>query len=426
MKKLNKIIFLLVALVLVLTTYSFGTENDIEPRRGSYYENDLDNEISNEQENVLDSELANEVGEDAILDDTSSETGETTKGNDYFVNNDFYSLDSTANITMDVNGNVFVVGEVANFENVYIDGDVFVFAREVNFDGTTITGSVFIGAQNLKFNGNAYDAYILASRADFLYSSTIGRNARIAAETVYLDGEIYANAYITGNEINVGNEAVIYGDLSYTAETEAEIPETANIGNVNYTKKVVNDATKEFNQMSIYMQAISFVFKTAIVSAFILICGNKFIKMHKQESVGKNIAKSIGNGAVSIILIPILIVVLIITIVGAGLGVVLLGIYIMLIYFASAIAALSITYSIFKNKVESKLSLWIISLVVAAVIWGIGRIPVIGWVISVILVLMGLGAAVRSIFYKSKKVEEKSETKLESDQEAIEDGENKE
>ena len=98
----------------------------------------------------------------------------------------------------------------------------------------------------------------------------------------------------------------------------------------------------------------------------------------------------------------------------------------MLIYFASAIAALSITYSIFNNKVESKLSLWIISLVVAAVIWGIGRIPVIGWVISVILVLMGLGAAVRSIFYKSKKVEEKSETKLESDQEAIEDGENKE
>ena len=155
MKKLNKIIFLLVALVLVLTTYSFGTENDIEPRRGSDYENDLDNEISNEQENVLDSELANEVGEDAILDDTSSEKGETTKGNDYFVNNDFYSLDSTANITMDVNGNVFVVGEVANFENVYIDGDVFVFAREVNFDGTTITGSVFIGAQNLKFNANA-------------------------------------------------------------------------------------------------------------------------------------------------------------------------------------------------------------------------------------------------------------------------------
>ena len=97
----------------------------------------------------------------------------------------------------------------------------------------------------------------------------------------------------------------------------------------------------------------------------------------------------------------------------------------MLIYFASAIAVLSITYSMFKNKVESKLSLWLISLVLAAVIWGIGRIPVIGWVVSVIIVLMGLGAAVRSIFYRTKK-EEKLESKLETEQEAIEEKEDKE
>lgn len=424
MKKLNKIFVLLITLVLVLTTYSFGTEKAIEPRRGSSSENELSNSID-ETEDDVSNELNNEVNNSVSNELENAISEDSLENGDYFLNNDLYSFKSTTDVDMDVNGNVFVIGEVANFENVYIDGDVFVVAREVNFDGTTITGSVFVGAQNIKFNGNAYDAYILADKVDFLYSSTIGRNARVVAETLYLDGEIYSNAYITGNTINIGDEAVIYGDLSYTAEEEAEIPETANIGNVNFTKTVVNEATKEFNNMSIYMQAISFVFKTAIVSAFILVCGNKFSKMHKKDSAGKSIAKSIGSGAVAIILIPILIVLLIITIVGAGLGIVLLGIYIMLIYFASAIAVLSITYSMFKNKVESKLSLWLISLVLAAVIWGIGRIPVIGWVVSVIIVLMGLGAAVRSIFYRTKK-EEKLESKLETEQEAIEEKEDKE
>lgn len=411
MNKLSKIFVLLISLVLVFATYSFATESEIEPR------DIIDEKSLNETENYTNSETNNMIDENFLLDDN-------TEGSDYYIDDDLYSIGDTEDITMDVNGNVFVLAEVANFKNVYIDGDVFVCAREVNFDGTTVNGSIFAAAQNIKFNGNAYDAYILAQDVDFLYSSSIGRNARIAADTIYLEGEIYSSAYIAGDKITIGDEAVINGNLAYTSRNEATIPSTASIGNVSFTREVENEATEEFDKMSIYMEAVSFVLKTAIISAFLLVFCNKFTKMHKEENAVKNIAKSIGNGAVSIIIIPCLIVMLMITIVGAGLGAVLLGIFIILLYFSMAIASLSIPASIFKDKVESKLGLWILSLVTAVIIWGLGKIPTIGWIISLIAVLIGVGVTIRSIFYKNKKHKETSEVEVLSKEDSVEENEN--
>ena len=59
-------------------------------------------------------------------------------------------MDNSVDVKTDVNGNVFVMGETVNFENIYVEGDVFVLAKKVNFNNSIVNGSVFALAQEIK------------------------------------------------------------------------------------------------------------------------------------------------------------------------------------------------------------------------------------------------------------------------------------
>lgn len=410
--KTKKIFAVLIIFSILFSTFVFATEENnetkIEPRTAV-----SDEGISNETQTYVDPETGEEY-DISLLNEDKDDYYEGDS--EEYIDGDLYNMDNSVDVKTDVNGNVFVMGETVNFENIYVEGDVFVLAKKVNFNNSIVNGSVFALAQEIKFDANAYDVYALGEKVIFSENSYIGRTVRASAKKLELNGNIDANAYITAENLVIGDDTIISGKLSYTSEKAGEISEKAQIGSVEFNQSTQpeTEATAEFFGLSILMEAVSYVFKVAIISALIIAFCNRFVKISKEEKVGKTLIKSLGSGALALILTPCIALALICTVIGTGFGIVLMGAYAIVLFFASAIASTGIAVNLFNTKINSKLGLWGASLGTALVIWCLGQIPAIGWLISLFVILIGLGLLTKTIFYKEndKKVKGKKDRKV--------------
>ena len=410
--KTKKIFAVLIIFSILFSTFVFATEENnetkIEPRTAV-----SDEGISNETQTYVDPETGEEY-DISLLNEDKDDYYEGDS--EEYIDGDLYNMDNSVDVKTDVNGNVFVMGETVNFENIYVEGDVFVLAKKVNFNNSIVNGSVFALAQEIKFDANAYDVYALGEKVIFSENSYIGRTVRASAKNLELNGSIDANAYITAEKLVIGDDTIISGKLSYTSEKAGNISEKAQIGSVEFNQSTQpeTEATAEFFGLSILMEAVSYVFKVAIISALIIAFCNRFVKISKEEKVGKTLIKSLGSGALALILTPCIALALICTVIGTGFGIVLMGAYAIVLFFASAIASTGIAVNLFNTKINSKLGLWGASLGTALVIWCLGQIPAIGWLISLFVILIGLGLLTKTIFYKEndKKVKGKKDRKV--------------
>jgi hypothetical protein len=425
--KTKRIIALLVALMLIFTTLTYATEkttnvstteteddveqNEIMPRTSVISEDDDSDEIV-----YVNPEIEEEYGI-SLLDEDYTDT------NSDYIDGDFYGAADTVDITSNINGNAFAMGGTVNISNTYISGDVFVLAKELNITNSIIAGSIFTAANEINFleDSAASNIYAFVQIATFDDSSYIYSDIKIAGNEVTLGGQISRNAFIATKILNVSDEISILGKLNYSADSEVNIASTANINEYNFTQNSTEneDAVDDFNAMTVFMSALAFLIKVAIISGFLLIYSNNFRKVNNNGSA-KKIAKFAGSGLLVLILVPIIAIILAFTVVGAGISVILIGIYAILLYCAIAIASLSIAMLILKNKENSKLKTWILSLVVALVIWLVGKIPGIGLICKFIAIIIGLGSLKATIFYKNKdNKEEVSGLAKELDQENI-------
>lgn len=410
--KTKKIFAVLIIFSILFSTFVFATEENnetkIEPRTAV-----SDEGISNETQTYVDPETGEEY-DISLLNENKDDYYEGDS--EEYIDGDLYNMDNSVDVKTDVNGNVFVMGETVNFENIYVEGDVFVLAKKVNFNNSIVNGSVFALAQEIKFDANAYDVYALGEKVIFSENSYIGRTVRASAKNLELNGNIDANAYITAENLVIGDDTIISGKLNYTSEKAGDISEKAQIGSVEFNQSTQpeTEATAEFFGLSILMEAVSYVFKVAIISALIIAFCNRFVKISKEEKVGKTLIKSLGSGALALILTPCIALALICTVIGTGFGIVLMGAYAIVLFFASAIASTGIAVNLFNTKINSKLGLWGASLGTALVIWCLGQIPAIGWLISLFVILIGLGLLTKTIFYKEndKKIKSKKDRKV--------------
>lgn len=414
--KTKKIFAVLIIFSILFSTFVFATEENnetkIEPRTAV-----SDEGISNETQTYVDPETGEEYDISLLNENENGNEDDYYEGDsEEYIDGDLYNMDNSVDVKTDVNGNVFVMGETVNFENIYVEGDVFVLAKKVNFNNSIVNGSVFALAQEIKFDANAYDVYALGEKVIFSENSYVGRTVRASAQKLELNGSIDANAYVTAENLVIDSDATISGKLSYTSENTGNISDKAQIGSVEFNQRTQpeTEATVRFLGLSILMEAVSYVFKVAIISALIIAFCNRFVKISKEEKVGKTLIKSLGSGALALILIPCIALALIFTVIGTGFGIVLMGAYAIVLFFASAIASTGIAVNLFNTKINSKLGLWGASLGTALVIWCLGQIPAIGWLISLFVILIGLGLLTKTIFYKEndKKVKGKKDRKV--------------
>jgi len=266
-----------------------------------------------------------------------------------------------------------------------VGGELIVVGGSVNISSnTTVKGDLISASGLISMNGD------------------IGGNAKIVGGVVNINGHIKGNVVVKADEkITISEGAVIDGNLEYSAQSaEAlKIEEGAIIsGKTSFTEiktlsKMDAKTTKGFFLSAIGTFAIYKLF-AFIVTALILFLLFKGFSNSVSKNAEGNYLRFIGKGFIALIIIPATVVLLFITILGIPLGILTLLSYIFLILisciYANVIFGAWISKFIYKSNAITVTWKNIIAGTILLAL--ITYIPFIGWIISLIVFLISLGA----------------------------------
>ncbi len=319
------------------------------------------------------------VNVDNIQDDLYAAGGTVlVSGN---IKGNLFATGGTVTVDGSISNNAYVAGGTVVVRSV-IGGDMFIGGGDVQVSNSTIEGDVYIGGGSVTLN------------------SPVNGKVRIGGGNIYLNAPVAGNVEVDGGKLTLGSKALLSGTLTYRTPREATMEPGS---------KVLGKVTYEFRDYGKYKNALTMIALVRFLMLFIssLVLG-LFFRRYFVE-VTKGVAHSpwaeLGRGFASAALLPIGSIILLITIVGVPLGILGLMACIGLIVFSIISAAIilgSVLLKWLSKNPEFKIN-WKTILLGSFVFSLLTFIPIAGWAIQGILVLMALGWIVHKSWQSIKQ-----------------------
>lgn len=325
------------------------------------------------------------------------------------------SFFSGQNIRIDgnINATTFATGLSVQV-NGDIDGDLFVAGQDIIINGN-VTGSVFSASQNVTINGdvgnNIYfagavlkvksrvdgSAFLAGQNAYLEDGTTVGKDAFIGASSAYQNGIINGDLFSSSDYLFVGGK--IGGDLNYESSQKADFANDSEvIGKTNWEeiKTETQPQPNRFNLTSgrIIRILLSLLASLVIWLAIGLIRPGVWIVL--AEKISNSPLKTLGVGAASLILIPIVSVLAMFTVIGIPLSIITLSLYAISIYLSKIIISVFVGYWFQKRFDWPNAAAIVLFLLSMIILYGLGLIPIVGMTLSFFISAFGLGSIVLS------------------------------
>ena len=320
------------------------------------------------------------------------------------VNGDVYAGAESVRVSGTVNGDLHVGAGVFYLSGKVRD-DVYVGAGSVSVSGAVIGDSLLIGSGNVNIDSSSsIGGSLLAGAGNINIYAPVARNIMIGAGTVDLNSKVGGEVRLGAGEISVGPDTKIAKDLYYTVGEEGrEIKMSEGATVSGKIQKIENKFTDRaeiekaktgfsgaFKAFSLIGTIISFL--GALIVGYL---GLRFFPKTFTESsklVSTSFLKSLGVGfLVTIVIVPILIV-LAITGVGLPLAGILFLIFLINFYLAKIVVSVSLGEWITKKfnwKFKSAYGVFAVGLLAFYIL---KMIPIFGFLISLVVLWIGLGA----------------------------------
>lgn len=397
------IIFIVFLLTISMTSISKAENKEIQPRtladdnealiEPHTSENDI-MLIDNSEENTLEENLysinkdnitvnQNVSGDAFILSGESVTIDSKISGNAFII--------SAKNVTINSNiaGNAFIIApnNITLGKSGVIQNGLFSMSENLNIDGT-IQGNVYSIAETFSLEENA--SLLLDLYAEFKDAS--------------IKGKINRDVNISCESVSFAQTASIGRNFNYTSTNELTIPENIIKGTTNFTKdineeisSVVTPTVKMLDTLYKICCFITFVLVIFIITKWL---GAKFTKEHVNFT--KNVLIYALFGLIALIAIPILIIILLSIGITASLAWVLLALYILSLLVSSAVAIIVIA-NLCADKLKDRITmnntvLKVLCLVGLCIVYKLLKfIPILGGLISFIIILIGIGILIKTI-----------------------------
>lgn len=332
------------------------------------------------------------------------------------------------NLTIDsqVDGDLYCAGRKVTI-NGNVSGDILCAAQQIEIKGK-VAGSIRVAAQMIDLEGQvSKNATIFAQNITIglpvvisgdLYtaSSNITFNGRVLkswaahAESINLNGFVGGNTNLVVNQLTLGKGAVLQSKLNYTSSQDATLTSgsklaqglnrsipTSKTGALDTQKKfwiMPTTAAKGLDITGKIMGAIWGLIMGAIVVLIFPIWVSKSSSMI-WDKTGKSALWGLLVWAVA----PVLIVMSVITIIGIPLAF-FMGLALLVVAgLAHIVAATAVGHRIITDKKQKLILVWFVGFLILTVLsW----LPIIGWLVSLLVLLIGTGAVKRSFFEKKK------------------------
>ncbi len=317
-------------------------------------------------------------------------------------------------VDADVDGDVFAAGQDITI-NGDIRGDLLAAARTVRINGR-VSGNVRCAVSDLDLNSEIGksltaaaaqvrlhenseiedDALVFAGTA--LFSGTVGRQALGAGGDFRMYGPVGGSINFWGVEnLTLGQSASVNGDLNYSSPNEADIlPGAIITGETRWEQTQRTEQKVRPEGINWIALLIWFVAGIVVWGVFILIFPR--IWSGFSDNILRSPGSALGWGALALIVAPLAALLLLITVIGMPLSLTLIMAYLLTVYAAKIIVGDAIGRFLsarlgWEGRVHG---IWTFMIGFAALIL-LGRIPVAGFFISLIVAAVAIGAVVLAI-----------------------------
>jgi hypothetical protein len=241
--------------------------------------------------------------------------------------------------------------------------------------------------------------------------STVTGDVVILGGTLNANGEIQGNLNSLGGSLFLGDSAVVDGDLSmlggslHQADGAQVMGEVVNggVGSVNVSVPTLNSGSTFFSNLVSTLKPL-FNFLGTLVNSLILAALAMLVVLiwpQPSDRIAQSIAAQPliagGLGLLTIIVLPALLILIIITIILIPvtiLGFLLLGIATLFGWIAVGLEVGKRIVQLFKQEWHPAVTAGLGTLVITLLASFIGTIPCIGWIVSFLITIIGLGAVI--------------------------------
>ncbi len=351
----------------------------------------------------------------AISEDSSSEESTDEEDEIEVYEGDLFVIfgeedDETAYV-MDkyVDGNVFIIGDNVTISG-QINGSLFVLATNLVIESSSyIACNVFACAETISMSGFTYNMYAACVSFGLGSSGVIYRDFDLVSEYAYLIGTVRRDFNLVADEIIAYEDEdtylTVYNNFSYTSGTEIEnIENIAVYGTIYYEMTEEEEETTADIISSYIYDAIQSIVFVLIVYFVLIFLTPKFVEKTK-EYISTRALLAGAIGIAFMILLPIIAFVLLFAYFGTSLAILAVFVYCVVLMINSTVVTIAINEFV-SSKIKAidtitKKTLLIIP--IALVMYLIRQIPYVGFIVSVIVILVGTGIEVLYQFDKRKK-----------------------
>jgi cytoskeletal protein CcmA (bactofilin family) len=331
---------------------------------------------------------------------------DVTVGPGETINDDIYAGAGTISISGTVNGSV-----IAGGGTITVSGNV---AHDLILGGGTITVTGHVGGSIIAAGGNitvnapvAQDIVVTGGMIDVGSSATIGRDLVVAGGTASVSAPVARRVQMAAGNLTLKNKVVgdvrgqvdhlrldgaqIAGNLDYTSNNAVELVNGASVAGATTRHTPVDRGGGAGNGFLGWLRALVGILALGLLLIFLL----PGVSTRAIDTERAQPWASLGIGAAILVITPIVALVVFIVGIFLGfwwLGLLLIPLWILALAIGYVVSGFLLGRLIFAQlgwgRYHDALAL-LAGLVVLAVV---GVIPVIGWLVGLVALILGAGA----------------------------------
>ena len=334
---------------------------------------------------------------------------------------DSYIVGGNVAIEASIFGDLYVIGG-----SVVINGDIHedlvVIGGRVTTTGEVMGDMRVIGGQVAVYGNVGDDIVVAGGQVDVGKSAVVGGSVIAGSGVLTVDGEVLEDIRgalgmlilngTVGHDVivtiedtmSIADDAKIKRNLKYSALLEGSVPDGVVKGEVSFNKFERETVLETVTYASFIQKGLSFLSALFLLAIFVISVPKSLISGAKLAK--QNVPKAFGIGLLAVIVAVIGALILTITIVGIPLGLIMLGLFLIVMYISKIfVAAWASSYVLNFRKKNSKWKIFGVMAGALLLYYILGMIPFVGWIINLVLFLIGVGILVqlKIVYYKFLK-----------------------
>ncbi|MCO4774025.1 MAG: hypothetical protein KDA24_28590 [Deltaproteobacteria bacterium] len=305
---------------------------------------------------------------------------------------------------------VFAAGETVSMGGVVLDnlvgagrvvtvdgpvhGDAFLFGETLTVNAN-IGGDLYAAGETLRIpadvsvGGNVY-----FGGAEFALQGDIGGDLKAGGANFTIDGSVGGDVNLETATLNVGADAVIGGDLAYSAPSEGSISGDASIQSVDWTQKASDMDSSDEDEASGFGGGASvwvfFLLSSLLVGGVLFALFPRAITQ-PAAVLEEEAPVALGIGFAVLLGVPVLAIFLALFVLPIPLSLLAMAIYIPTTFLARFVAAYALGRLALERLGRPAGPLWALfaGLVALRILYAI---PLLGSLVMLVATVLGLGA----------------------------------